>query len=65
MVEYLIIAALVIALIAMICFWPRIETIKDDAPEHPSKKNGWLKLQNEGQKYIKYKDGKVYLKIVK
>lgn len=65
MIEYVIIAFLLVVVIAMICFWPKVETISDDAPERPSRKNGWLKLQNEGMKYVKYKDGKVYIKIVK
>ena len=37
--------------------------ISDSIPEDPSPKNCWLKLQNEGMKYVKIKDGKVFLKI--
>lgn len=37
--------------------------IKDSVPEDPTPKNCWLKLQNEGMKYVKIKDGKVVLKI--
>lgn len=65
MIEYVIIALLLLIIIAMICFWPKVETISDKAPENANKKNGWLKLQNEGMKHVKYRDGKVYLKIVK
>lgn len=39
MVEYFIIAALAIALIGMICFWPRVITLSDDAPESLTNKN--------------------------
>lgn len=38
--------------------------ISDDLPEKASRKNCWLKLQNEGKQYLKIKDGKVSLKVV-
>lgn len=37
--------------------------ITDKAPENITPKNCWMKLQNEGAKYVKIKDGKVILKI--
>lgn len=37
--------------------------ISDNAPENVTPKNCWMKLQNEGAKYVKIKDGKVFLKI--
>lgn len=65
MVEYFIIAALLVAVIVMACLWPKTITLSDDAPESLTNKNKWLKLQNEGGKHVKVKDGKIYLKIVK
>ena len=65
MVEYFVIAALAVALVVMICLWPKTITLSDDAPENLTNKNKWLKLQNEGGKYVKVKDGKIYLRIVK
>ena len=43
----------------------RIKELVDDAPVEDSPKNRWLKLQNEGGKYVKVKDGKVKIKIIK
>ena len=43
----------------------RIKELVDDAPVEDSPKNRWLKLQNEGGKYVKIKDGKVKIKIIK
>ena len=43
----------------------KLSTIKisDDIPDNPTAKNCWMKLQNEGMKYVKIKKGKIYLKI--
>ena len=43
----------------------RIKELVDDAPVEDSPKNRWLKLQNEGGKYVKVKNGKVTIKIIK
>lgn len=56
---------LILIIIVMIICWPKAITITDELPKVDSPKNRWLQLQNEGAKYIKVKDGKVYLKIVK
>lgn len=64
MLEYIMIGVLLAAIIVMIFRWPKVKTIKDDAPEVQNPKNNWLKLQNEGGKYVKVKDGKVFIKIV-
>lgn len=42
-----------------------IVTLTDDLPEKPSPKNMWLKLTNEGKKYITSDSKKIYLKVVK
>lgn len=42
-----------------------IITLTDDLPEKPSPKNMWLKLTNEGKKYITSDSKKIYLKVVK
>ena len=65
MLEYFLIALLVLVDILVFIFWPRTITIEDKQPEITSEKNNWLQLQNEGGKYVRVKDGKVYLKIVK
>jgi len=44
---------------------PKTVEISDTIPEKNSPKNNWLQLQNEGKKYLKEKDGKVFLKVVK
>ena len=58
----------IIILIAVILFmahkWPKIVEISDIAPEEDSPRNRWLKLQNEGGKYVRLEDGNVKLKIV-
>lgn len=43
----------------------KLNTVKisDDIPDNPTPKNCWLRLQNEGMKYVKIKKGKIYLKI--
>ena len=60
-----IIVVLVSVIVVLLCKKPKIETISDNQPNTRLRKDAWLKLQNEGAKYIKYKDGKIYLKIVK
>lgn len=42
-----------------------IVTLTDDLPGKPSPKNMWLKLTNEGKKYITSDSKKIYLKVVK
>ena len=56
---------LAIALLIVIIKWPKIVEISDDVPEIRNETNGWLKLQNEGKKYVKFENGKVKLKIIK
>lgn len=56
---------LAVALLVAVVKWPKVIEISDDEPEIKNETNGWLKLQNEGKKYIKYENGKVKLKIVK
>lgn len=65
MIEYILIGVLLAIIIVMIFCWPKIEKIEDTAPKNPNPVNNWLKLQNEGGKHVKVKDGKVYIKIVK
>ena len=60
-----IIAALVIAIIGMAIAWPKVIEISDDQPKSNLRKDAWLRFQNEGAEYITYKDGKIFLKIVK
>lgn len=60
-----IIALLLIAVIVMAVKWPKVIELTDDAPVEDSPKNRWLKLQNEGGKYVKVENGKVKIKIVK
>lgn len=60
-----IIVLLVIAIEIMAIKWPKVIEISDIAPEEDSPKNRWLKLQNEGGKYVRLEDGNVKLKIVK
>lgn len=56
---------LTIALLIAITKWPKIVEIEDNMPEIKNETNGWLKLQNEGKKYVKFEDDHVKLKIVK
>lgn len=65
MVEYIVIALLFLIIVILVLTRPKVITIEDYAPKEISYKNNWLKLQNEGAKYVKVKDGKVELKIVK
>lgn len=60
-----IIALLLIVIITMAIKWPKTVEISDVAPEEDSPRNRWLKLQNEGGKYVQLEEGKVKLKVVK
>lgn len=60
-----IIIILVCIIIAMLIKWPKVIEISETEPKTLLPKNAWLKFQNEGARYIKHKDGKIYLKIVK
>lgn len=64
MIEFIVGIILGVALTLVIgSFW--VKELEDEAPIEDSPKNRWLKLQNEGGKYVKMKDGKVKIKIVK
>lgn len=56
---------LAVIIIVMLIKWPKYVTISDEAPKSGYPKDAWLKLQNEGARYIEFKDGKVFLKIKK
>ena len=60
-----IVLILIIILLLGVIALDSINTIKitDDIPDNPTVKNCWMKLQNEGMKYVKIKKGKIYLKI--
>jgi len=60
-----IIIVLLIAILIMIIKWPKVIELKDIAPLEDSSRNRWLKLQNEGGKYVHLENGNVKLKIVK
>lgn len=60
-----IIVVLLIAIVIMTIKWPKVIEISDVAPLEDSPRNRWLKLQNEGGKYVHLENGKVKLKIVK
>ena len=64
-ITILIIIVLLMIIFVMAMKWPKAIKLEDDAPASGLKKDGWLKLQNEGMKYVEYKDGKVILKIFK
>lgn len=49
----------------MVIKWPKIIEISDAAPLEDSPRNRWLKLQNEGGKYVRLENGNVKLKIIK
>lgn len=57
--------SLIILILICLLGLEKSKTIKisDRLPENPTPKNCWMKFQNEGAKYIKKKDGKIYLKI--
>ena len=61
----IIIACLLAVIVALLLSRPKIIEISDDAPASDRSRDAWLKLQNEGKDYVKIKDGKVYLRIVK
>lgn len=61
----IIIVLFAIATLVVAIKWPKVIEISDVAPEEDSPKNRWLKLQNEGSKYVQLENGKVKLKIVK
>ena len=60
-----IIVVLLITIVVMVIKWPKVIEISDVAPLEDSPRNRWLKLQNEGGKYVHLENGKVKLKIVK
>ena len=60
-----IIIVLIIAIIVMTVKWPKIIELTDIAPEIDSPKNRWLKLQDEGGKYVRNENGTIKLKVVK
>ena len=65
---YILIAIIVllgIALSIVAIKWPSTIELTDVAPEEDSPKNRWLKLQNEGGKYVRKENGIIKLKIVK
>ena len=64
-ITILIIIVLLMVIFIMAMNWPKAVKLEDEAPASGSKKDAWLKLQNEGMKYVEYKDGKVVLKVFK
>lgn len=60
-----IIALLLVVIIIMTIKWPKVVEISDIAPKDLSPKNLWLQLQNEGGKYVRIKNERIKLKIVK
>lgn len=62
---YFISGIIVGLLIALLVKQFTVVEISDIAPEEDSPKNRWLKLQNEGGKYVKKDNDKVKLKITK
>lgn len=66
--NYILIGTIVIlvaAIVIMAIKWPKVVEISDVAPDKDSPRNRWLKLQNEGKKYVRLENGVVKLKIVK
>lgn len=61
----IIIAILCGVIIALVCTRPKIIEISDEVPMSSRKRDAWLKLQNEGKEYIAFKDGRVFLRVVK
>lgn len=59
-----VIILLLIIIVIMAIKWPKIVEISDVAPKEDSPRNRWLKLQNEGGKYVLLENGKIKLKIV-
>ena len=62
---YFISGIIVGLLIALLVKQFTVVEISDIAPEEDSPKNRWLKLQNEGGKYVKKDNDRVKLKITK
>ena len=62
---YFISGIIVGLLIALLVKQFTVVEISDIAPEEDSPRNRWLKLQNEGGKYVKKENDKVKLKITK
>lgn len=60
-----IIIALAAALCYILCKRPRIVEISREAPEGTSQRAGWMKLQALGKDFVKVKDGKVIIRMVK
>ena len=63
--NYFVLGIIIGILIELLINRLRTKEISDIAPEEDSPKNRWLKLQNEGGKYVKLEDGKVKLRIIK
>ncbi len=63
--NYLVLGIIIGMLIELLINRLRTKEIVDEAPIEDSPKNRWLKLQNEGGKYVRLEDGKVKLKIRK
>lgn len=63
--NYFVLGIIIGILIELVINRLRIKEISDTAPEEDSPKNRWMKLQNEGGKYVKLEDGKVKLRIIK
>lgn len=63
LIGIIVLLALVVGIMAI--KWPNTIELSDVAPSEDSPRNRWLKLQNEGGKYVCLEDGKVKLKIVK
>ena len=61
----IVISLLSVIILIMAIKWPKVIEISDVAPLEDSPRNRWLKLQNEGGKYVHLENGKVKLKIVK
>lgn len=61
----LVLLTLAVIILLGLLVLEKLNTVKisDTLPDNPTPKNCWMKFQNEGAKYIKIKDGKIYLKI--
>lgn len=62
---YAIIAVLAVAVFILLVTRPKVKTVSDTLPKDSRTTSKVLKLQNEIAPYLKEKDGKVYLKVVK
>lgn len=65
MIEHILLGVLIVVIVVMAILWPKTVKLEDEVPIELSDKNKWLKLQNEGGKYVKVKDNKIWIKIVK